>query len=155
MPKDRVANLSIDDLLKETNDMLKSLEARSCRGCKKKKILQDGWCDDCLKEKAAKRQEKLDNARHIDKGYVRVYRGDPQKLVYEHKWLMEEELGRPLNEREVVIHLDGNTLNNDLSNLALSLKGGTPFSWLVCTCCNSRGTISIVPLPDESPQQDQ
>lgn len=151
MAKGRESGLDINELLKETEDLLKSLEAKTCRGCKKKKVLVDGWCQECITLRAEKRQEKLENARHIDKGYVRVYKeiDGEMKLVYEHKWLMEQHLGRPLTEREVVIHKDNNHMNNDFSNLLLSLKGGTPFDWLVCDCCGQRGSISIVPLPEQ------
>lgn len=148
--KERLSNLNIDDLLAETANMLKSLEKKTCRQCKKqKKIYESGFCEECWLEKQAAREEKLANARHVDGKYVRVYRDG--KLVYEHKAIMEEYLGRPLNERETVGHKDGDSLNNSLSNLFLSMKSGTPFEWIVCTNCQCRGSIEIVPLPDELP----
>jgi hypothetical protein len=36
---------------------------------------------------------------------------------------MEEHLGRPLSYNEVVHHIDGNKLNNDLSNLEVMDRG--------------------------------
>ena len=39
------------------------------------------------------------------------------KWVREHRWLMEQHLGRKLEKWEQVHHIDGNYLNNDLSNL--------------------------------------
>jgi hypothetical protein len=39
------------------------------------------------------------------------------KWVREHRWLMEQRLGRKLEKWEQVHHIDGNHLNNDLSNL--------------------------------------
>lgn len=39
------------------------------------------------------------------------------KWVYEHRWLMEQHLGRKLETWEQVHHIDGNHLNNDLLNL--------------------------------------
>jgi hypothetical protein len=36
-----------------------------------------------------------------------------------HRWVMEQHLGRPLDTREHVHHIDGNRFNNDLDNLAL------------------------------------
>ncbi|WP_339097960.1 HNH endonuclease signature motif containing protein [Deinococcus sp. VB343] len=48
-----------------------------------------------------------------------LYVRDPQtgKRVRTHRWLVEQALGRPLLLGEVVHHKDGNSLNNDLSNL--------------------------------------
>lgn len=40
-----------------------------------------------------------------------------QKRVSYAKWLMEKELGRKLDRLEVVYHLDGDPMNNELSNL--------------------------------------
>lgn len=39
------------------------------------------------------------------------------------KYLMEEKLGRPLEPNEDVHHIDGNPLNNDLSNLEIRIHG--------------------------------
>lgn len=42
-----------------------------------------------------------------------------QRRVSYSKWLMEKELGRKLENNEVVYHIDGNSLNNDISNLEI------------------------------------
>jgi len=139
------SDLNVNDLLKETADLLKSLEKHTCRRCKKqKRLYESGFCEECWKDKQATRDEKLANARHIDGEYVRVYREGI--LVYEHKVIMEEHLGRPLNKNEAITWRDGNRQNNSLSNLQLSLKN-VPIEDLVCTNCSCRGAISIVPLP--------
>jgi hypothetical protein len=39
------------------------------------------------------------------------------KMVREHRWLMEQHLGRKLESWEHVHHIDGNHLNNDIANL--------------------------------------
>lgn len=39
--------------------------------------------------------------------------------VLKHRLVMAESLGRPLKQQEVVHHIDGNNLNNELSNLLL------------------------------------
>lgn len=39
------------------------------------------------------------------------------KLVREHRWLMEQHLGRKLESWEHVHHIDGNHLNNAIENL--------------------------------------
>ena len=56
---------------------------------------------------------------HIHKtlGY-RMIRVDG-RLTYEHRVVMAQHLGRPLQRWEVVHHIDGDPLNNDLANLQL------------------------------------
>lgn len=39
--------------------------------------------------------------------------------VYEHRLVMEKQIGRYLTKDEVVHHIDFNTQNNDISNLML------------------------------------
>lgn len=61
-------------------------------------------------------------------GYKLIYKeGHPNSMtsenwngwIYEHIYLMSEHIGRPLNEDEVVHHLDENKSNNKLENLVL------------------------------------
>ena len=40
-------------------------------------------------------------------------------LVFEHRLVMEKKIGRYLRPEEVIHHIDGNTLNNDIDNLEL------------------------------------
>lgn len=44
------------------------------------------------------------------------------RYVYEHRFLMEKKLGRLLISGEVVHHIDGDRLNNDLENLELHTR---------------------------------
>lgn len=44
------------------------------------------------------------------------------KVVYMHNMIMEQILGRPLKDDEVVKHKDGNGLNNQRENLELCQK---------------------------------
>ena len=56
-------------------------------------------------------------------GHVRVdgYRllGIDGRDVLEHRYVMEQHIGRPLLQKEVVHHKDGNKLNNSIDNLEL------------------------------------
>ena len=60
----------------------------------------------------------------IKKGYKRVLckdhpRTDAKGYVREHLLIMEQKIGRPVKESEVVHHIDGNKLNNHPDNLKL------------------------------------
>lgn len=60
--------------------------------------------------------------------------------VYEHRYVMEQKLGRLLSYNEVVHHKNGNKLDNDLDNLELKLRPGhthdhsTPAKKVTLTC---------------------
>ena len=45
--------------------------------------------------------------------------GGKHKSVLEHRYVMEQKIGRPLMKEETVHHIDGNRQNNDPSNLEL------------------------------------
>ena len=131
--------------------MLRNLKVKICRKCKEeKKLFQSGFCKECYLEIDRVRQEKRKDSRLQGKdGYVRVY-NDDGKLVLEHRHLMEKALGRKLEKEEAVIHLDNDKGNNDLSNLAVTLKNGTPITRLKCNQCGSVGNFSILPPSAES-----
>ena len=59
-------------------------------------------------------------ARTIINGYVWI-RPDPTKrrAIQEHRWVMEQYLGRPLKRSEVVHHKNHNRADNRLENLQL------------------------------------
>lgn len=52
-------------------------------------------------------------------GYA-VDTSNRSKKMYVHRKVMEEHLGRKLTSEEIVHHIDGNKLNNDISNLELT-----------------------------------
>lgn len=54
-----------------------------------------------------------------DHPYARQRTGRKTKLMYEHRLVMEQKLGRYLDPAEVVDHIDGLTLHNDPENLRL------------------------------------
>jgi hypothetical protein len=60
---------------------------------------------------------------HVDKdGYRRVNVG-AGKVEYEHRLVVERHLGRKLTPEENVHHIDGDTLNNEPSNLMIVSRG--------------------------------
>lgn len=55
-------------------------------------------------------------------GRTRVYDKETKKVTSYPRYLMEQELGRPLDPKEEVHHKDRNPLNNDISNLEVKWK---------------------------------
>lgn len=57
-------------------------------------------------------------------GYIQIYRPEHPKCnqrgyIFEHRIVMERHIGRYLERKEVVHHIDHNPQNNDISNLTL------------------------------------
>lgn len=48
--------------------------------------------------------------------------GKSSNRILEHRKVMQEHLGRELTSDEIVHHIDGNKLNNDISNLVLTTR---------------------------------
>lgn len=59
------------------------------------------------------------------RGYWYIYKPDDKQAkkggyVYEHRWLVEQKIGRTIDsKKEHVHHIDGNPSNNNLENLVL------------------------------------
>jgi hypothetical protein len=56
--------------------------------------------------------------RKDDRGYVRISIGN-RKYRYEHRLVMDKELGRRLEKEEIVHHNDGIKNNNNVNNLSI------------------------------------
>jgi len=54
-------------------------------------------------------------------GYIKLYVVDEYgaRVVEEHRYVMENKIGRRLGAAEVVHHIDGNKHNNEISNLEI------------------------------------
>lgn len=77
-----------------------------------------GVCPDGLRRAAIARSASCSGKRIGTNGYVTFINGDKKGLSL-HRVAMEEFIGRKLLHKEVVHHIDGNRLNNALSNLML------------------------------------
>lgn len=72
--------------------------------------------------------------RRLQKGYVQVQAvGHPNArpsdgYIYEHRLVMSEKLGRPLKDKEIVHHVNGDTLDNRIENLELVESNGKHIS---------------------------
>jgi hypothetical protein len=73
----------------------------------------------------AKHPDQKLTRRMYKNGYYRVIvpgkGGAPSREVFEHRYVMEQEIGRRLLPNETIHHIDGDRGNNTLSNLELRI----------------------------------
>lgn len=60
-----------------------------------------------------------------NRGYIegRVLINGKQVLVKQHRWVMENHIGRPLLKTETLHHINGNKLDNRIENLKIMTHG--------------------------------
>lgn len=79
-------------------------------------------------------------------GYIMLYDSVSKKGILEHRYVMEQFLGRKLKTNETVHHKDHDKTNNDISNLEIldvaehsklhGLERGREYVKLKCPWCN-------------------
>lgn len=91
---------------------------RTCIDCGEKKRLigevRSKRCHSCASS-ISKRGKRKTTGR-TSRYYTTTRDG---KVMYEHRYVMEQHLGRKLLDNEHIHHMDGNPKNNDISNLEI------------------------------------
>lgn len=80
----------------------------------------------CSKKCAYEYKSKISNHKlYMENGYLVKFKNGYNKKgnAKLHRLIMEEHLGRKLKSSEVIHHIDGNKLNNDISNLKVMTRG--------------------------------
>ena len=104
----------------------------NCTVCKKKyyiaanRIGKSKFCSrSCLAKAYLPKHVKIHGFKPSNKPpkkYKHITVPDGRRLRI-HRWVMEQQLGRPLTSAEHVHHIDGNTNNNDPANLIILTNG--------------------------------
>jgi hypothetical protein len=85
----------------------------------RKGVLASEETKQLLREKALQRAQTRARGWRINScGYAEFTRGELQNVLV-HRFVVETHIGRKLSSSECVHHIDGNKLNNDISNLEI------------------------------------
>lgn len=76
------------------------------------------------------------------KGIPYFYFNIKRVPVFEHRLLMGKKLGRELTSKDIVHHIDGNSLNNSLDNLVLTTRAEHMGKYHLDTCLEKLGKIN-------------
>lgn len=135
----------INELLARTDFLLsgekerlkKAKKAKAlCKRCKEegKITFYKGLCKECFE---LDRDERLDGKQgkrwFSTNGHEYTYDTAGKPVLYA-RYRMEQLLGRPLQEHELVARLDGDKKNNADDNLILVIKPGINLLELKCEC---------------------
>jgi hypothetical protein len=114
-----------------------SIDCKNCgSGFRPRKAI-DQFCS-----KACWYERNRGRRLHVD-GYVQICvpKGTPgrrsDKRIFEHRYVMQQYLGRPLEAHETVHHINGDRTDNRIENLQLRIGRHGKGAVLRCRCCGS------------------
>lgn len=144
------------------SEMLRMYDAGQSRGAIARQFgLHDNAVKRILRTHARKIEARRGRENHhawkggayIDNaGYrrIRLEKNDPfvsmcnsNDYVMEHRWVMAKALGRLLHDGESVHHVDGDRLNNELSNLQLRQGNHGKGARFMCLDCGSHNVKAV------------
>lgn len=115
------------------SDECKGTERRTCQQCgtefDRRRQTKGLFCSRACKKAAqawAVGRTKLDAKGYVlikvEPGTPGVFASDRQPWMFEHRYVMQLKLGRPMKDYETVHHVNGNRSDNRLENLELWLR---------------------------------